>query len=188
VTVEETDLINECQQGSKEAFGFLYDLYLDKIYRFVYYKVMNKESAEDITSDVFLKAFSRIGTYDASKANFSTWIYSIARNAVIDHYRSKKQMDDIDDYFDLAEDANIERTIDAKDKLRQVSKYLKTLSPSQREVVILRVWQGMPYKEIAEVLGKTEAGVKMSFSRAVKDLKDKFGPLVLAVLILLRPW
>lgn len=183
---DEQKHIERCQKGEREAFGKLYDFYVQKIYSFVYYKVFSKETAEDILSDVFFKAFERINSYDQAKGPFSAWLYTIARNAVIDHYRTVKRSDDIEDYFDLGEDDRTVEALDAKETLSKVSEYLKTLSPKQREVVTLRVWQELPYKEIALIIGGTEASAKMAFSRAVKDIKEKFGPAALALLLICR--
>ncbi|PIR75566.1 MAG: hypothetical protein CO030_02135 [Candidatus Magasanikbacteria bacterium CG_4_9_14_0_2_um_filter_42_11] len=78
--------------GDREAFGQLYDLYIKEIYRFVYYKTHQKETAADITADIFVKALHKIDTFDAMKGSFRTWLYTIARSAVIDHYRTKNMM------------------------------------------------------------------------------------------------
>src|SRR3990167_9293693 len=79
---DESSYVTKCQAGDTVAFGVLYDYYIDKIYRFVYYKTFVKEVAEDITSDVFHKALVKINSFDSSKGVFSAWLYRIARNAL----------------------------------------------------------------------------------------------------------
>lgn len=176
--------VQKCVAGGREAFGELYDRYINKIYRFVYYKVFDKEAVEDIVSDVFYKALERIGSYDASKGPFSAWLYRVARNTVIDYYRTKHEMVDIEDFFDVGvSDRTLER-IDADIMLTKVGEYLKTLSPKQREIVTLRVWGEMSYREIAEIVGGSEDGAKMAFSRAVKDIREQCGPFALIILLL----
>lgn len=184
---EEQKIIIDCQKGNKEEFGKLYDRYVRKIYDFVYYKTHHKETAEDITSRVFIKALEKIDTFNCDRGFFSAWIYQIARNSVIDFYRTKKGDIGIDDVWDLASIDNIERDIDVRQKLEKVEKYLKELKNDQREIIMLRVWQGMNYKEIAEILDKSEASCKMMFSRAIKDLR-KDVPAHLVLYILLYAW
>lgn len=170
-------LILALKGGESAAFGELYDRYVGKIYRFVYYKTFVKETAEDITSDVFHKAFERIASFNPEKGNFSQWIYRIARNAVIDHYRTQKKNVPIEDVFDIGEN---DRTIEEHDVLltmTHVRTYLEKLSPKQREIITLRIWEEKSYREIAEIVEGTEDSVKMAFSRAMKDLREKCGPL-----------
>jgi RNA polymerase sigma-70 factor (ECF subfamily) len=166
-----------CQQGDTNAFGVLYDRYIDKIYRFVYYKVYVKEVSEDIVSDVFHKALQKIKTFDADKGTFSAWIYRIARNSVIDHYRKDKGDVPIDDIFDVGFDERTPESLDAVAALAKVSEYLETLSAKQREIITLRVWEEMSYQEIAAIVGGSEDSVKMAFSRGIRELREKCGPV-----------
>ena len=175
-------LVLALKGGESAAFGALYDRYVGKIYRFVYYKTFVKETAEDITSDVFHKAFERIASFNPEKGNFSQWIYRIARNAVIDHYRTQKKNVPIEDVFDIGEE---DRTIAEHDVLltmAHVRTYLEKLSPKQREIITLRIWEEKSYREIAEIVEGTEDSVKMAFSRAMKDLREKCGPMAPIIL------
>ncbi len=159
--------VTRCKSGETEAFGVLYDKYLDPIYRFVYYKTFSKEAAEDLTSDVFHKALEKLTTFDQSKGDFSTWLYRIARNRVIDYYRTKKVTDPIDDAFDVGIDERTPETLDAIAALGKVTAYLETLDAKQREIIMLRVWEERSYREIAAIVGGTEDSVKMAFSRSI---------------------
>ena len=156
-----------------ENFGALYDKYIEKIYSFVYYKTNHKETAEDIVSLVFLKAVEKLDTFKSNKDTFQAWLYQVARNTVIDYYRTRKQASNIDDYWSLTDSIDTERDVDVKIKLEQVDGYLKKLKPLQREIIIMRVWQGMSYREIAEIIGKREASAKMMFSRSIKKLREE---------------
>lgn len=190
MTTEVSDeiYIQRFKSGESTAFGELYDRYSKKIYRYVYYKIFNKEVTEDIVSDVFYKALERIDSYDPKKGLFSAWLYRIARNTVIDKYRMKRETVDIEDIFDLGEDERTEEKLDAEATLKKISKYLETLTPKQREIVILRVWEEMSYKEIAEIVGGTEGSVKMTFSRTIREVREKMGPFAVLLLMLMKPW
>ena len=180
----EAKIIKQCQEGDLEAFGILYDEYIKKIYDFVYYKTMHKETAEDIVSLVFTKALENIEKHDSNKGTFSSWRYRIALNRVIDHYRTQKKEKDIDDVWDLSGDTDVERDTDNKTELEKVEKYLKTLTSDQRDIIVMRLWQGMSHQEIAEVLGKNESAVKVAYSRAMKDLRKNVDVLIALVLLL----
>jgi len=151
----------------------IYDQYLDKIYNFVYYKTFHKETAEDLTSDIFLKALKKLETFDSSKGSLSAWLYQIARNTVIDFYRKKKPDLNIEEIWDLSDETDIESDFDAAQKIKDARKYLDRLDKTQKEIVILRIWEELPYKEIAEITGKSEAACKMAFIRAIESLKKE---------------
>jgi len=169
--------VERCQSGEAEAFGVLYDRYLDKIYRFVYYKTFSKETAEDITSNVFHKALEKINSFASDKGTFSAWLYRIARNSVIDHYRTNKNDLSLEDVFEVGVDERTPESIDALSALKTVQTYLETLDARQREIITLRVWEEKSYKEIAEIIGGSEDSIKMAFSRGIRELREKCGPV-----------
>jgi RNA polymerase sigma-70 factor, ECF subfamily len=181
---EELSLIASCQKGQLTEFGPLYDKYIRKIYDFVYYKTHHKETAEDLTSQVFMKALEKINTFTTDRGTFQAWLYQIARNTVIDHYRTTKTEANIEDIWDLASHIDILRDVDATEKLAQVEKYLAKLKPEQRDIIIMRVWQGMSHQEIAAVMGRSEASAKMSFSRAITKLRQEM-PITIFLLFIL---
>jgi RNA polymerase sigma-70 factor, ECF subfamily len=183
VLMEDDSLyVKQVQAGNAESFGVLYDRYIDKIYRFIYYKTFNKETAEDLTSEVFHKALVKISSFDLDKGGFSTWLYQIARNRVIDYYRTAKSVVPLEDVFDIGVDERTPETLDAVAKLAQVTEYLQTLSAKQREIITLRVWEEKSYREIAELVGGSEDSVKMAYSRSIKELREKCGPVSLTLL------
>ncbi len=180
--MNEKEIIKKCQDGEMENFTFLYDAYIDKIYRFIYYKTSHREIAEDLTSKTFFKAIKNIRSLKADELYFSAWIFTIARNTVVDYYRSKKSDIDINDLWDLGDESDILLDIDNKNKVIEVKKYLSSLKKKQREIMILRIWQEMPYKEIAEIMDESEANCKMIFSRTISKLRSEL-PLILLLLI-----
>lgn len=177
-------LAAEAKAGNKQAFGLLYEEYIRPIYNFIYYKTHHKQTAEDLTSQTFIKAYASISSFEQSRGPFSAWLYQIARNTVIDHYRVSKPSLNIDDVWDLSNGEDVERDVDVKLKVEKIKKYLKNFTSEQRDVIIMRIWQEMSYAEIADVLGKSEASCKMTFSRAIKKLREEMPEEILILLLL----
>ena len=178
--MDEQKIIKQCLRGDQNAFGELYEAYIKKIYNFVYYKTHHKETAQDLTSLTFLKALEKLALYKQEAGSFSSWLYQIARNNVIDFYRTKKSDANIDDAFDLHDDHDFLQDIDTQTKLSAVKNHLQKLNSTQREIIILRVWEELDYEEISKIVGKTADNCKMIFSRGLKALKQSIGlPLLL---------
>lgn len=178
----EKAIIEACVRGDTARFAELYDAYIRKIYDFIYYKTHHKETAEDLTSETFFKALKNIRQFDQNRS-FKSWLYGIAHNAVIDHYRTARPTTDIDDVWDLPGEDNTIRDTETKLALAEVQKHLSKLTTIQRDILILRLWQDMPYKEIAEIVGKSEANSKMIYSRAIAQLRASVPAGVFVILL-----
>ena len=170
------------QIDAHSQFGQLYDQHVRKIYNYIYYRVHHKETAEDLTGTTFMKALENFQSFNPDKGNFSMWIYRIAKNTLIDHYRSLKTNLNIDDIWDVSSNTEIPKDIDTQMQLEKIQKYLRTLKPVQRDIIIMRLWDGLSYSEIADILGKTEASCKMTFSRAIAEIR---GTETLALLLII---
>ena len=182
--VNEQKAIQECHKGHFESFAVVYDLYVKKIYNFVYFRTHHKETAEDVTSQIFIKALKNVQSYSEAQGSFSSWLYAIARNTLIDHYRTQRNSVDVDDIWDLKDSTNIEKDTDTKFALEKIQKYLLLLPHSQREIIIMRLWDQLSYKEIADITKKSEASLKMNFSRSVAKLRDEIKIISLLLLFL----
>lgn len=183
--MDELQIIKDCQAGNFSKFTKLYDAYHEPLYRFIYYRVHHKETAEDLLSTVFIKALENIKQFNSSKGTFGAWVYRIARNTIIDHFRQHKTTDDITTIFDLSDKTNIPRDFDSREQLTKAWKYLANLNSLQRDIVIMRVWDGLSHKEIAETLSMTEASVKMSFSRSLSKLQKELATALVILSIFL---
>lgn len=177
--------IKKCQKGELKEFGLLYDAYIKKIYDFIYYKTLHKETAEDLASLTFTSAFGRIAQFDQSKGTFQAWIYEIARNNVRDHYRRIKETENLEDVYDLASKEDLEINANNALILENVKRFLNKLDAEQREIFIMRIWDDLPFKDVAEIRGITLSKCKMSFYRTALKLKEEMALIVLIFLILL---
>lgn len=159
-----------------EAFGQLYDLYIEKIYRFVYFKVGNKEEAEDLVSEIFLKVWNYLLSEDRKEiASFSGLVYKIARNCLIDFYRSRSTKT-ANLTLEMVENLTIEskdfKKIELGQEVEDLLVYLRKLKQDYQEVLVLRYIEELDISEIAEILGMSRVGVRVTLHRAIKKLKE----------------
>ncbi|MBQ1092311.1 ECF subfamily RNA polymerase sigma factor, BldN family [Streptomyces sp. B93] len=167
------DLVERAQSGEAEAFGRLYDQYSDTVYRYIYYRVGGKATAEDLTSETFLRALRRIGTFTWQGRDFGAWLVTIARNLVADHFKSSRfrlevttgEMLDANEVERSPEDSVLESLSNAA-----LLDAVRRLNPQQQECVTLRFLQGLSVAETARVMGKNEGAIKTLQYRAVRTL------------------
>ena len=158
----------------QEAFGSLYDAYIEKIYRFVYFKVGSKEEAEDIASEVFLRAWGYLIENGKEVKSFAGFIFRVARNQVIDFYRAKGKRQEffLDPEMEIGkEDASFKQA-EANQELEKLLFTLKQLKQEYQEIVLLRYVEEMSIAEIAEILGKSSLNIRVTLHRAGKKLKE----------------
>ncbi|MEK7496008.1 MAG: sigma-70 family RNA polymerase sigma factor [Patescibacteria group bacterium] len=170
----EKQLIEQAIRGEASAFGLLYDRYQTQIYRFIYLKVSHREEAEDLTHQVFLKSWQNIGGYKFQSFPFSSWLYRIARNQVIDYYRVKKNNLNLEEISESKIDDSsigIIAILDDNSDVKKIKEAIKQLSPGHQDVIILRFIEELSLKETASALKKTEIAVKLLQHRAIKNLK-----------------
>jgi RNA polymerase sigma-70 factor, ECF subfamily len=170
---DEQNLIARAKVGEAEAFGLLYDFYMPRIYRFVLVKVGHREEAEDLTHQTFLKAWEHIETYESRGYPFSSWLYRIARNSVIDHHRRSRSHINIDDldYEIIAEEKNGAHTLDSKIGMEMMLKAIFKLKDVEQDVLIMRFVEDLTHEEVAKAIGKSEGATKVIQHRALKNLQ-----------------
>lgn len=166
------DYVARAKEGDKEAFGRLYSLFLEKIYRFVYYLASDEELAYDITQDAFVRAWRALPRFDRERGSFSTFLYAIARNLVIDNQR-KRITFSLEFVGDVGKEENFEEDIDRKERAGKVREILSSLDGHDRELVVLRYFEEMSFKKISKIVGKEEGAVRVKVFRILKSLKEK---------------
>ncbi len=170
----EKDIIEKAIKGEAEAFGLLYDRYQPQIYRFILIKVGHREEAEDLTHQVFLKSWQNIAGYNFQGFPFSSWLYSVARNQVIDYYRTKKTTFVLEDVVGLKIENPHPDFVDKNLDIERLRKAILQLKGEQQDVIILRFVEDFSPREAALILDKTEGAVKLLQYRAIKNLKKIF--------------
>jgi RNA polymerase sigma-70 factor, ECF subfamily len=170
-------LVERAQAGESEAFGLLYDRYMDTVFRFIYFRVGNRQLAEDLTSETFLRALRRIGSFTWQGRDLGAWLVTIARNLVADHFKSGRYRLEITtgDVLDAdKEDRGPEGTPETAvvDHITNVTLLtaVKQLNPEQQECIVLRFLQGYSVAETARAMGKNEGAIKALQYRAVRAL------------------
>jgi RNA polymerase sigma-70 factor (ECF subfamily) len=167
----EKQLIQNAISGEASAFGLLYDRYQPQIYRFIYLKVSHREEAEDLCHQVFLTAWQNIGNYRHKGFPFSTWLYSIAKNKIIDHYRENKFSISIEDARVEDRKNRSEEILEKKINLENVRKAIKKLADKEQDIIIMRFVEEFSIKETAKILEKSEISIRVTQNRAIKKIK-----------------
>ena len=160
-----------------ETFAELYEENLDKVFRYIQYRVNDVQLAEDLTSAVFEKALVNFGKYVSQKASFSTWLFSIARNTLIDHYRvkGKRQTASLEEGAGLySGDLPPEQILERKEEFERLVVCLAGLSTEEQEIIRLKFGAELNNRQIAEVIGISESNVGTRLYRAVRKLRDGF--------------
>lgn len=151
----------------------LYQTYFDDVYKYLLFFTNNQNDAEDLTQETFIKVFRKFGSFQ-HKSSVKTWIYSIAKNIAIDYFRKKKTLSFMPDFFSKLNIADRNRTDEQLEKMDDwegLQQALLKLKSDHRNVIILRGLQEMSTKETAEILGWTESKVKVTYHRALKEMK-----------------
>jgi RNA polymerase sigma-70 factor (ECF subfamily) len=165
---EEQWLVNQAQQDPRQ-FDALYMAYIDDIYRFIYYKTSHQATAEDLTAQVFMQALERLQQFHYQPgARFSSWLYRIAHNLIVDYYRKHKETVDIELAESVAAAETTSHIVDEHLQAEQVQCVLQMMSEDDRTILQLRLWQDKSYTDIAQIMQSNAVAIRARYSRAVK--------------------
>jgi len=172
----ELALVHRSQAGEQDAFARLYDAYLDRIYRYVYFRVADQQVAEDITSQVFLKAWEKLNSYQPGSSPFIAWLYRIAHNAVIDNYRTRKVSIPLENVSpaEISHEDGTDEKLDLQIESQQLREALQELTEEQQQVLILKFISQLSTTEIAQQLGKQPGAIRALQMRALQGLAKYF--------------
>jgi RNA polymerase sigma-70 factor (ECF subfamily) len=171
-SASEGRLIERAQDGDPAAFAEIYDRYQPAVYRYITYRVVDTHAAEDLTSEVFVRVVEKIDGFVYRDRPLLTWLYTIARNLVIDHQRraSRVTLLPLDERL-VAENGDAEGAAERALTRRRLAVALEHVTEEQRQVILLKFVEGMDNREIARVLGKSVGAVKALQHRALAALE-----------------
>lgn len=152
-----------------ERFADLYNQFFDKIYRYVFFRVSHKETAEDLTEEVFIKAYESLPLLKNPKT-FSAWLYQIAKNLIIDYYRKTKNII-VDDLANIPAEKLVEYDILDETQVTLI-RLIEKLPLEQQQVIKMRYLEELPYEVLSKSLGKSEVNIRVIQHRAIKKLKS----------------
>lgn len=172
-SASEGSVVELAVERNHSAFSALYDYYVKRVYRHVFYRVLDQSDAEDITQDVFIKAWKAISRYKKTGAPFIAWLIVIANNLIVDHFKGRKKevpLDSVQVISDSVDD-DPEAVFDTKLKRRHIRDTILKLKGDRQKVIMMRFIDGLSYGEIAQALGKSEGAIRVVQYRALNDLR-----------------
>lgn len=148
----------------------IYRDYHSKVLGYIRSKINNLQDSEDLAADVFVKVYEKYDSFDNTKASVSTWIFTITRNAVIDYFRTSKDYDDVPET--IAADTSVEDEVCNNDMLDSLAKALRNLDERERDIIVMRYYEGVSLKDIADKMGISYAYVRVLQKKALQALRD----------------
>jgi RNA polymerase sigma-70 factor, ECF subfamily len=165
-------LVDKAVSGDGDAFGRLYDMHVDRVYRHIFYRVSSNADAEDLTQQVFIKAWQAIGRYKKTASPFLAWLIRISHNLIVDFYRSRKSETYIDfDAIASKPETDPEHIVEAEFNQQYMRQAINHLQGDQQQVILMRFIEDFSYPEIAAALGKSEGAIRVIQHRGLVKLK-----------------
>jgi RNA polymerase sigma-70 factor (ECF subfamily) len=176
---KEDEVLTRASQGDGEAFGMLYERYVDRIFNYVYYRTGNVNDAEDLTARVFQRAMNHIGNYTDRGVPFSAWLYRIAHNLVANWHRdrSRRQEIPLSDVPLIARGDHPETTLVHTEEQAALLKMIRSLPSERQHLLILKFVEHMSNAEIGAIMGRSEGAVKSLYHRTLLALRDEIGDI-----------
>jgi RNA polymerase sigma-70 factor (ECF subfamily) len=169
-------LVERARAGDAEAFGQIFDRYHDPVYRYIASRVRRPVDAEDLTQTVFVKALEALPRYESRGVPFGGWLFRLARNAVIDHVRTRREHADLGSVaVQLDGDAGPDEIAATRQDIDAVAGALERLTAEQRDVIELRFFAGLSAREAAVAMGKQEGTIRGLQFRAIAALRRQLG-------------
>lgn len=176
----DTENLTRAIQGDREAFGTLYERYVDQIYNYVYYRTGNRHDAEDLTARVFMRAMHHIQRYNDRGLPFSAWLYRIAHNLVVNWHRDNSRRQEISlEEIELTHppsDHPESRLMQVEEEDRLIT-VLRSLPPDRQQLLILKFVEHLSNAEIGQIMNRSEGAVKSLYHRTLFGLRDHLGGL-----------
>jgi len=166
--------LNRAIQGDHEAFGMLYEQYVERIFNYVYYRTGNQHDAEDLTAKVFFRAMRRIPQYQERGLPVTAWLYRIAHNLVANWHRDRGRRPEIsldEGYASIPHSEHPEVTLLQLEEQDHLLRIIRDLPPERQQLIILKFVEHMSNAEIGQIMGRTEGAVKSLYHRTLLALR-----------------
>lgn len=185
--MSEKEIISNCQKWKLDSFSSLYDAYFDQIYKFVYLKTYDVQLSQDITSETFYKALDKIGSFkNTDDSNFKAWIYRIAYNLVVDNYKKDNNKVNIDEIEDIWYKEDFSKNIDDKKQIKEIFEYFETINPRHKQILVMRLWDDLSYKEISQITNESVDNCKKIVSRTLSKIPNNYMPVFMVLLLSIK--
>ncbi len=173
--LSEDEILSRASQGDREAFGSIYERYVDRIYSYIYYRTGNTSDAEDLTARVFQRAMNHIVNYTDRGVPFSAWLYRIAHNLVANWHRdrSRRQEIPLSDAPLIAKGDHPESSVVHNQQQESLLRLIRSLPEERQTLLILKFVDHLSNAEIGEIMGRSEGAVKSLYHRTLLSLRDQ---------------
>ncbi len=169
--LEEARFVDQAKSGDPEAFARLYDAYVERVTRYIYFRVSEESDTEDLVSQVFLKAWENLDRYKIGSSPFIAWLYTIARNLMIDHYRTKKDALPLEEAVAFPSEMEMpDEEAQTRFDLQAMRDALQFLTSDQQQALILKYIAGLPNDSIAKIMNKQEGTIRGLQMRGLQTL------------------
>ena len=166
------ELVALAIKGDRDAFGKLYLRHLDSIYRYIYFRVNDVSEAEDLTEEVFVRAWEALPGYQVREFPFMSWLYRIAHNLIVDYHRRNRpgQLPDVDENPEAVTPHSPESLLEEAQTLERLSAAISQLNDDEQQVIVLRYIEGLSHDEVAAAIGKSNEASRVIQHRALARL------------------
>ena|SRR5690606_11443119 len=174
--LEDTDLVDMAKEGDKDAFGELYERYIEKIYNYIYYRTGNHHDAEDITARVFFRAMAHIETYTERGVPFQAWLYRIAHNLVANWHRDRgrRKVIPLDEFIATSlKSESPDRQAEDNEEREALLAAIRRLPEERQQLLILKFVDHLSNAEIGDIMNRTEGAIKSLYHRTLIALRDE---------------
>ncbi len=178
--ITEENAVKRACEGDPEAFSYIYEHYVSRIYSYIFYRIGSEADAEDITSRVFYRAFGHIGNYVDKGVPFSAWLYRIAHNLIANWHRDSHRRKEVplEDQLELPSHSDHpERALEKSQEMELLLVGIRQLSPDRQQLLILKFVEDYSNAEIGDIMGKSEGAIKSLYHRALIALREEMAKI-----------
>jgi RNA polymerase sigma-70 factor, ECF subfamily len=174
--INDANAVSLASRGNPEAFSFLYEKNVTRIYNYIYYRIGSASDAEDITSRVFYRAFGHINSYVEKGVPFSAWLYRIAHNLIANWHRDNLRRKEVplEDHLEFPHKADQpERMLENNQEMELLMKGIRRISPDRQQLILLKYLEDLSNADIALIMGRSEGAIKSLYHRALIALREE---------------